>query len=107
VIGAGGTLAPVTSVSTDALWSPGVGSVLVAVTLTAWRKLAPSEVPASTMVTALLAPEAIAGSVQRTVAPGVHVPGPSLPTKRAPDGMTSVRVTPAAALGPWLATVTT
>ena len=95
-----------TSVSTDALWSPGVGSVLVVVALTAWWKLAPSAVPASTMVSTPLAPEAIGASVQRRVAPGVQVAGPSVRTKRAPDGMTSVTVTPAAALGPRLATVT-
>ena len=47
-----------------------------------------------------------AGSVQRRVAPGVHVARPSVRTNRAPEGMTSVTVTPAAALGPWLATVT-
>ena len=35
VSGGGATLAPVTSVSTDALWSPGVGSLLVVATLTA------------------------------------------------------------------------
>jgi hypothetical protein len=49
---------------------------------------------------------AIAGSVQRRVAPGVQVPAPAVRTKRAPAGMTSVSVTSAAALGPWLATVT-
>jgi hypothetical protein len=102
-----GTLAPVTSVSSDALWSPVVGSVLVAVTLTAWWKLAPSVAPASTMVSTPLAPGAMAGSVQRSVAPGVHVAAPSVRTNRAPEGMTSLTVTPAAALGPWLTTVTT
>ena len=48
----------------------------------------------------------MAGSVQRRVAPGVQVPGPPVRTNRAPEGMTSVSVTPAAALGPRLTTVT-
>ena len=59
------------------------------------------------MVSVPLAPGAMAGSVQLRVAPGVQVPAPSVRTNRAPEGMTSVRVTPAAALGPWLTTVTT
>ena len=46
------------------------------------------------------------GSVQCTVAPAVQVPAPAVRTNRAPAGTTSVRVTPAAALGPRLATVT-
>ena len=58
------------------------------------------------MVSTALAPGAMAGSVQRRVAPGLHAAAPSARTNRAPEGMTSVTVTPAAALGPRLATVT-
>ena len=63
--------------------------------------------PASTMVSVPLAPGGDRGQVQLTVAPEVHVPAPSVRTNRAPAGITSVSVTPAAALGPWLTTVTT
>ena len=76
-IGAGGaTLAPVTSVSTDALWSPGVGSVLLAVTLTAWWKVAPSLDPGEDDGHGAAGPRRYGR--QRAVhgGAGVQVPGP-------------------------------
>jgi hypothetical protein len=94
-------------VSTEAAWSPGVGSVLVVAMLTAWVRPAPSTVPARTTVKARLAPAGTSGSAQRTVAPGVQELAPSTRTNRAPAGIASLRVSPAAALGPWLTTVTT